>query len=100
MQCAKCHKDFKEDEKHKGFFTQQNDHFMRPYRTFGISCPFCGFHNMIFQIPIQFPFIRTARTYESLDKLVADIKTMLEEFLKSKNKQLKNPDLFGHEPED
>lgn len=86
MQCANCLKDFKEDDKVKGFFTNQNEHFGRPYREFGIMCPFCGFHNTVISIPIKIPFVRSSRTYDRVDAMVEKFKMELEEYYKSKSK--------------
>jgi hypothetical protein len=94
MQCAHCEKDFKEDESSKGFYTNQNEHFMRPFRVFGYACPFCGFNNTMFQIPIEIPFMRSSTTYDKLDGIVKEFRNQVEEFYKSKNKYKVQLDLY------
>lgn len=97
MQCAHCLKDFKEDESSKGFYTNQNEHFMRPFRVFGYACPFCGFNNTMFQIPIEIPFIRTSLTFDKLDAIVKDFRINVEEYLKNKSKYKVQLDLYDNE---
>lgn len=96
MQCARCERDFREDEKEKGFYTQQNDHFLRPFRQSGYVCPHCGFHNMIFHVAVPVPFIRTNATYDKLDLIVEEFKTKVESFYRERSKS-KNPNLFDDE---
>ena len=100
MLCTHCKKDFKEDENVKGFYTNQNDHFMRPFRMFGYACPFCGFNNTMFQIPIEIPFMLSSINYDKLDLMVEEFRKQVEEFYKSKSKYKLQLDLYGdHEQE-
>ena len=99
MNCAKCDKDFKEDESLKaGGYTQQNAHFGRPFRQFGYSCPFCRFHNTIFAIPVKVPFIRSGRTYDKLDALVEKFKNDVAAFYA--NRRELQGQLSLYEPDD
>lgn len=86
MICSNCRRDFKESELDKGFYTQQNNHFMREYRQFGFVCSYCGFHNTIISVPVKVPFIRSGRTYEKLDAIVAEFRAKIEEFYKERGK--------------
>lgn len=86
MVCAACKKDFKESETDRGFYTQQNDHFMKRYRSFGFVCSYCGFHNTIISVPIEVPFIRSGRTFDKLDAIVAEFRSKVEEFYKERGR--------------
>jgi len=81
LNCANCERDFKEDDSNRGGgFTQQNAHFGRPYRMFGFSCPWCGFHNTVFAVPVKIPFVRSGRTYDKLDVIIERFKTDIAAF--------------------
>jgi|GEM_PF-2544768 hypothetical protein len=97
MICARCKRDFKEDENRRGFYTNQSDHFGRPYRIFGYTCSNCGFNNTVISIPIQIPFIRESRTYDRLDSIVEDFREKVEEFYKTKSKYKIQLDLYESE---
>ncbi len=79
MQCAKCEHDLKENKALGGGYTHQNNHFMKPFRVHGYTCPHCGFHNTVFQIPINIPFIRTAKSNSTVEKIVSEFKKQIEE---------------------
>ncbi|MDP4176292.1 MAG: hypothetical protein Q8933_20090 [Bacteroidota bacterium] len=74
MQCPKCKRDYKDvkEDKDKGYFTQQNDHYYKPYRMFGFMCPSCGFHATVFSIPTMVPFVRSGRSHGELNRIVAE----------------------------
>lgn len=99
MQCANCLRDFKEDEKEKGFYTQQNTHFMRPFRQFGYVCPACGYHNTIFHVPVKVPFIRSGRNYDKLDSIVEKFRKDVEEFYKERVKLKNQLSLYENDTE-
>ena len=99
MECSNCLKDFKEDEKEKGFYTQQNPHFGRPFRQFGYVCPHCGYHNTVFHIPTRVPFLRTGRTYDKLDAIIERFQKEVENFYKERNKNKLQHTLFGESDE-
>jgi len=84
--CLKDYKDVKENDD-KGGFTQQNNHYYEPYRTFGYACPHCGFHSTVLSIPTLMPFVRSSRTHPKLDKIVAEFQQKVIEYYDSK----KNP---------
>ncbi|QQS35751.1 MAG: hypothetical protein IPM56_16140 [Ignavibacteriales bacterium] len=85
MQCPDCLYEYKDpNEEQKGLVTQQNDHFFRPYRTFGVMCPKCGHHAMVFSIPTKVPFVRSSRTYDELDKIVKDFQERVREFFEKR----------------
>ena len=86
MVCANCGRDFKENNKEKGFYTQQNDHFMKKYRMFGFVCAHCGFHNTILSVPVEVPFIRSGRTFDKLDSIVTEFRNNIETFFKERGK--------------
>lgn len=95
MTCANCGKDFKEDPDEKGFYTQQNTHFGRPFRESGYVCGFCGFHNTIFQIPTKVQFTRSARTFNKLDAIVDKFRAEVEAFYNDKTKHRIQLDVFN-----
>jgi len=72
MKCPNCEFDLKENEQRQGSYTQQIEHFGRPFRVFGYLCGNCGFHITMIQIPVNTQFKRTERTYDKLDSLVSD----------------------------
>jgi rubredoxin len=90
MTCANCDHDFREysEDNREGGYTQQNYHMGRPFRQFGYSCPNCGFHNTVFSITVKVPFVRSARTYDRLDKIVEKFKDEVIDFYKTKGKPI------------
>ncbi len=84
MQCPNCGRDYKNvtNIEEKGFFTQQNDHDHRPYRTFGYMCSMCGHHSTVFSIPTMVPFVRTSRNYDDIDRLVKEFQDKVFELSK------------------
>lgn len=86
MICARCKRDFKESDDARGFYTNQSDHFGRPYRIYGYTCSHCGFNNTVISVPIEIPFIRESRTYERLDAIVENFRKEAEEFFKTKSR--------------
>lgn len=81
MNCPKCKMDYKDNPDSKGFYTSQNEHFGKEYRTFGMQCSNCGFHSTVFNIPVQVPFKRTTRNYSEIDRLVNEFKQKVEDYL-------------------
>lgn len=97
MQCASCKKDFHDSENKKPTWTGQNDHFMKPYRLSGYTCPSCGFNNTVIHIPCKTAFIRTARDYNTVDEMVINFAKELSEFLNKKNFQKHQLNLLDEE---
>lgn len=80
MQCPNCDFDFRESENKKSFYTQQNEHFGKPYKVNGYVCGNCGFHVTMLHIPIKSSFFRTARTFNELDNIVTEFQEKVRQF--------------------
>lgn len=78
MICPNCNNDYRDNENEKSYFTQQNVHFGKKYRTFGYQCGHCNYHATIFQIPIKIPFQRTKKALKEIDNIVTQFKNEIE----------------------
>jgi len=98
MLCPNCNRDLKENSNKQSFYTKQNKHFGKPFRSFGFVCGHCNFHITMIQIPINSSFIRTNRTYFKLEEMVMEFQNKLKEFYDSR--EIEQVELFDFENEE